>query len=47
MNRTSISTLCSNRVFEKFNEAKIYLKANVFIRSNKHLLEDIENSYEK
>ena len=42
-----MNTPYAKRVAEKFKETKNYLKANGFIRSTKHLLEDIENSTEK
>ena len=42
-----MNTPYAKRVAEKFREAQNYLKTNGFIRSTKHLLEDIENSVEK
>ena len=47
MTQTSMNTPYAKRVAEKFREAQNYLKTNVFSRSTKHLLEDIENSVEK
>ena len=47
MIENSINRTYAERVAEKFKEAQKYLKANGFIRSTKHLLEDIENSVEK
>ena len=42
-----MNTPYAKRVAEKFKEAQNYLKANGFIRSTRHLLEDIENSTKK
>jgi len=47
MIENSINRTYPKRVAEKFREAQKYLKANGFIRSTKHLLEDIENTFEK
>ena len=47
MTQTSVSTPYAKRVAEKFKEAQNYLKTNGFIRSTKHLLEDIENTVER
>ena len=42
-----MNTPYAKRVDEKFKEAQNYLRTNGFIRSTKHLLEDIENTIEK
>ena len=47
MNKTSMNTLYSKRIVEKFKEAQNYLKTNGFSRSTNHLLEDIEKTFEK
>ncbi len=47
MTQNSINTPYSKKLAEKFREAQNYLKTNGFIRSTKHLLEDIENTFEK
>ena len=47
MTQNSINTPYSKKLAEKFREAQNYLKTNGFIRSTKHLLEDIENTIEK
>ena len=47
MTQTSMNTPYARRVAEKFKEAQNYLKTNGFIRSTKHLLEDIENSVKR
>ena len=47
MTQTSMNTPYARRVAEKFKEAQNYLKTNGFRRSTKHLLEDIENSFER
>ena len=47
MSQSSMNTPYAKKVAEKFREARNYLKTNGFIRSTKHLLEDIENSVEK
>ena len=47
MTQNSMNTGYANRVAEKSEEAHNYLKTNRFIRSTKHLLEDIENTVEK
>ena len=47
MSQSSMNTPYAKKVAEKFREARNYLKTNGFIRSTKHLLEDIENSFEK
>ena len=47
MTQNSMNTPYAKRVAEKFREAQNYLKTNGFSRSNKHLLEDIENSAER
>ena len=47
MTQNSMNTPYAKRVAEKFKEAQNYLKANGFIRSTKHLLEDIENTVER
>ena len=46
INQNSMNTGYANRVAEKSEEAHNYLKTNRFIRSTKHLLEDIENTVE-
>ena len=47
MTQTSMNTPYARRVAEKFKEAQNYLKTNGFIRSTKHLLEDIEYTVKK
>ena len=47
MTQTSMNTPYAKRVAEKFKEAQNYLKTKGFIRSIKHLLEDIENTVER
>ena len=47
MNKTSMNTPYAKRVAEKFKEAQNYLKTNGFSRSTNHLLEDIENTFER
>ena len=47
MSQNSMNTPYAKKVAEKFREAQNYLKTNGFIRSTKHLLEDIANSVEK
>ena len=47
MTETSMNSPMTKRVAKKFKEAQNYLKNNGFIRSTKHLLEDIENSFDK
>jgi len=47
MTQNSINTPYAKRVAKKFREAQNYLRTNVFSRSTKHLLGDIENSVEK
>ena len=47
MTQNSMNTPYAKRVAEKFKEAQNYLKTNGFSRSTKHLLEDIENTFEK
>ena len=47
MTQTSMNTPYAKRVAEKFKEAQNYLKTNGFIRSTKHLIEDIENTVDK
>ena len=47
MTQNSINIPYAKRVAEKFRETQNYLKANGFIRSTKHLLEDIENTVDK
>ena len=42
-----MNTPYAKRVYEKFKEAQNYFKANDFIRSTGHLLEDIENTFKK
>ena len=42
-----MNTPYAKRVAEKFKESQNYLKNNGFIRSTKHLLEDIENTLDK
>ena len=42
MSKDSMNTPYAKRVAEKFREAQNYLKINGFIRSTKHLLEDVE-----
>ena len=47
MSQNSMNTPYAKRLAEKFKEAQNYLKSNGFGRSTKHLLEDIENTFEK
>ena len=47
MTQTSMNTPYAKRVAEKFKEAQNYLKTNGFSRSTNHLLEDIENTFER
>ena len=47
MMKNSMNTPYAKRVAEKFKETQNYLKANGFSRSTRHLLEDIEKSFEK
>ncbi len=47
MIENSINSTYAKRVAEKFRDAQKYLEANGFIRSTKHLLQDIENTVEK
>ena len=47
MTQNSMNTPYAKRVAAKFREAQNYLKANGFVRSTKHLLEEIENTVEK
>ena len=47
MNKTSMNTPYAKRVAEKFKEAQNYLKTNGFSRSTNHLLEEIENTFER
>ncbi len=47
MIQNSINPNYEKRVAEKYRDAQKYLKANGFIKSTKHLLEDIENTVEK
>ena len=47
MTQNSMNTPYAKRVAEKFRESQNYLRANGFSRSTKHLLEDIENTFEK
>ena len=47
MTQNSTNTPYSKKLAEKFREAQNYLKTNGFTRSTKHLLEDIENTFEK
>ena len=47
MTQNSMNTPYAKRVAEKFRETKNYLKNNGFRRSTQHLLEDIENTFEK
>ena len=47
MNKNSMNTPYAKRVAEKFKEAQNYLKTNGFSRSTNHLLEDIENTFER
>ena len=47
MTDTSMNSPMPIRVAKKFKEAQNYLKNNGFIRSTKHLLEDIENTFDK
>ena len=47
MTQNSINIPYAKRVAEKFREAKNYLKNNGFSKSTKHLLEDIENTFER
>ena len=47
MTQNSLNTPYAKRVAEKFRDAQNYLKSNGFCRSTKHLLEDIENIFEK
>ena len=47
MIENSINKTYAKRIAEKFRDAQKYLKANGFSRSTKHLLEDIENTFEK
>ena len=47
MTQNSMNTPYAKRIAEKFREAQNFLKTNGFSRSTKHLLEDIEHTYEK
>ena len=47
MTQTSMNTPYAKRVAEKFKEAQNYLKTNGFSRSTNHLLEEIENTFER
>ena len=47
MTQTSMNTPYAKRVAEKFREAQNYLRTNGLTRSTKHLLEDIENKFER
>ena len=47
MIQTSMNTPYAKRVAEKFKEAQNYLKTNGFSRSTNHLLEEIENTFER
>ena len=47
MTQTSMNTPYAKRVAEKFKEAQKYLKTNGFSRSTNHLLEEIENTFER
>ena len=47
MTQYSMDTGYSKRVEDKFQEAQYYLRANGFIWSTKHLLRDIENTFDK
>jgi len=47
MTQNSMNTPYAKRVAEKFKESQNYLKANGFVRSTKHLLEDIEKTIDK
>ena len=47
MTQNHMNTPYAKRVAEKFKESQNYLKTNGFSRSTKHLLEDIENTFEK
>ena len=47
MTQNSMNTPYAKKVAEKFKEAQNYLKTNGFNRSTKHLLEEIENLFEK
>ena len=47
MTQNARNTPYAKRVAEKFKEAQNYLKTNGFSRSTKHLLEEIENTFER
>ena len=42
-----MNTTCERRLAEKFREVQNYLKIKGFSKSNKYLLEDIENTLKK
>ena len=47
MTQTSMNNPYAKRVAEKYKEAQNYLKTNGFSRSTNHLLEEIENTFER
>ena len=47
MTQNSMNTPYAKKGSEKFREAQNYLKTDGFSRSNRHLLNYIENSVEK